>query len=161
MVRFFDVLLSSIAILAIAPLLLPVMIILRLTGEHEVFYRQSRVGKGGKAFRVIKFATMIKDSPNLSGGYLTQKDDPRVLPVGRLLRKGKINELPQLFNVWIGEMSLVGPRPQARVHYDLFSDEQKAAIDLHAPGVTGIIPSMSWLGLVSSRLFRISSYAPS
>ena len=81
---------------------------------------------------------MVKDSLNLPGGYLTQKDDPRVLPVGKVLRKWKINELPQLINVWIGEMSLVGPRPQARVHYDLYLPRQKAAIDTQKPGLTGL-----------------------
>ena len=69
---------------------------------------------------------------------MTQQDDPRVLPVGKILRKWKINELPQLINVWIGEMSLVGPRPQARVHYDLYTPNQKAAINTQKPGLTGL-----------------------
>lgn len=114
------------------------IVVLKLTGEHEAFYLQERVGKSGKAFRVIKFVTMLKESPNLPGGYLTQQDDPRVLPVGKILRKWKINELPQLISVWIGEMSLVGPRPQARVHYDLYSPRQKAAINTQKPGLTGL-----------------------
>lgn len=138
MIRFLDFVGSSIAILALAPILVPVMAILRLTGEGEVFYLQERVGKGGEAFRVIKFVTMVKDSPHLPGGYLTRKSDPRVLPVGRVLRKAKINELPQLFNVWLGQMSLVGPRPQAQVHYNLFSSTQKAAIMRQVPGLTGL-----------------------
>lgn len=80
----------------------------------------------------------MKESPNLPGGFLTQQDDPRVLPVGKVLRKWKINELPQLFNVWIGQMSLVGPRPQARVHYDLYTPSQKEAINTQKPGLTGL-----------------------
>jgi lipopolysaccharide/colanic/teichoic acid biosynthesis glycosyltransferase len=142
MTRLLDFLISSMVLIVLAPLLIIVMIILKLTGEHEAFYLQERVGKSGKSFKVIKFATMLKESPNLPGGFLTQQDDPRVLPVGKVLRKWKINELPQLFNVWIGEMSLVGPRPQARVHYDLYTPSQKAAIDTQKPGLTRL-PGLS------------------
>jgi lipopolysaccharide/colanic/teichoic acid biosynthesis glycosyltransferase len=138
MIRLVDFAAATIALAVLAPLLLIVMAILRLTGEHEVFYLQERVGKGGRPFRVIKFATMLKESPNLEGGYLTQQDDPRVLPVGRFLRRWKLNELPQLVNVWIGQMSLVGPRPQAAVHYNLYNSRQKAAIDNLKPGLTGL-----------------------
>jgi lipopolysaccharide/colanic/teichoic acid biosynthesis glycosyltransferase len=133
MIRLLDILISSIALIILAPLFVVVIVVLKLTGEHEAFYLQERVGKGGKSFKVIKFVTMLKESPNLPGGFLTQQDDPRVLPVGKFLR-----ELPQLINVWIGEMSLVGPRPQARVHYDLYTPTQKAAIDTQKPGLTGL-----------------------
>jgi lipopolysaccharide/colanic/teichoic acid biosynthesis glycosyltransferase len=138
MIRLVDFAATTIALALLAPLFLIVMIVLRFTGEGEVFYLQERVGSGGEPFRVFKFATMLKESPNLAGGFLTQKDDPRVLPVGRFLRKWKINELPQLLNVWLGQMSLVGPRPQAAVHYNLYNDEQKAAIDSLKPGLTGL-----------------------
>ena len=86
MIRLLDILISSIVLLILMPLFLAVIVILKLTGEHEAFYLQERVGKSGKSFRVIKFVTMVKDSLNLPGGYLTQKDDPRVLPVGKVLR---------------------------------------------------------------------------
>lgn len=120
------------------PFMIPIMIALKLSGEHYVFYLQKRVGKGGKDFPVFKFATMLKDSPNLPGGVLTQKNDPRILPMGNFLRKTKINELPQLINIFLGQMSFVGPRPQARRHYELYSPEIKAAIDAVRPGLTGI-----------------------
>jgi lipopolysaccharide/colanic/teichoic acid biosynthesis glycosyltransferase len=138
MLRVSDIALSSLAILCLLPFLLPVILLLKLTGEHEVFYLQERIGRGGKPFRVVKLATMLKESPNLPGGFLTRKHDPRVLPVGRTLRKWKINELPQLVNVWLGQMSFVGPRPQAKVHYDLYDAEQKRAIDRQRPGLTGL-----------------------
>lgn len=138
MTRFFDILLSSIAILVFLPFMIPIMIALKLTGEHSVFYMQTRVGKGGRDFQVFKFATMLKDSPNLPGGVLTQKNDPRILPLGKFLRKTKINELPQLANIFLGNMSLVGPRPQARRHYELYSDAVKREIDELTPGLTGI-----------------------
>jgi lipopolysaccharide/colanic/teichoic acid biosynthesis glycosyltransferase len=137
-IRFFDILFSFIAIVILFPFMIPVMICLKLTGEHYIFYLQSRIGKGGKEFKIIKFATMLKDSPNMPGGVLTQKDDPRILPIGKFLRKTKINELPQLINIFIGQMSIIGPRPQAKRHYDLYSDEVKAAIDSIPPGLSGI-----------------------
>jgi len=137
MIRVFDILLSGIAIVILFPLMIPIMIALKLTGEHYIFYLQPRVGKGGKEFNIMKFATMLKDSPNLVGGVLTQKNDPRILPMGKFLRKTKINELPQLINIFIGQMSVIGPRPQAKQHYELYSDEVKKAIDSIPPGLSG------------------------
>jgi lipopolysaccharide/colanic/teichoic acid biosynthesis glycosyltransferase len=118
--------------------MIPVIIGLKLTGEHYIFYLQPRIGKGGKEFNIIKFATMLKNSPNMPGGVLTQKDDPRILPMGRFLRKTKINELPQLLNILVGQMSFIGPRPQARQHYDLYVDEIKEVINRMPPGLSGI-----------------------
>jgi lipopolysaccharide/colanic/teichoic acid biosynthesis glycosyltransferase len=138
MIRFFDILLSSLAIFILSPFMIPIMIGLKLTGEHDVFYLQKRVGLGGKDFKVYKFATMLRSSPSLQGGVLTQKNDPRILPMGNFLRKTKINELPQLINILVGQMSFVGPRPQARAHYELYSANVKQAIDRIPPGLTGI-----------------------
>src|SRR5688572_28356572 len=109
MQRFFDIIFSLIAISILSPLLLIIIIVLRFTGEGEIFYMQDRVGVGGKLFGVFKFATMLKNSPQMGTGFLTTKDDPRVLPLGRLLRKTKLNEFPQIFNILIGDMSFVGP----------------------------------------------------
>jgi len=138
LIRFFDILFSSVAIVVLLPFMIPIMIGLKLTGEHYIFYLQPRVGKGGRDFMVLKFATMLKDSPNMPGGVLTQKNDPRILPMGRFLRKTKINELPQLVNILIGQMSVVGPRPQARRHYELYSEAVRKEIDKVPPGLTGI-----------------------
>ena len=118
--------------------MIPIMVGLKLTGEHDIFYVQERIGKGGKPFGVLKFATMLRNSPNMAGGVLTQKNDPRILPMGNFLRKTKINELPQLVNIFIGQMSVIGPRPQAKRHYDLYSDEVKNAIDKVVPGLSGL-----------------------
>jgi lipopolysaccharide/colanic/teichoic acid biosynthesis glycosyltransferase len=137
-IRFIDIILSLFAIVVTLPLMIPVMIALKLSGEHYVFYLQTRVGKDGKDFAVFKFATILKDSPNLPGGVLTQKSDPRILPMGNFLRKTKINELPQLINILLGSMSFVGPRPQARKHYELYSPAIRAEIDRIRPGLTGI-----------------------
>lgn len=138
MQRFFDILLSSIAIIVFSPLLIPVIIILKLTGEHYIFYAQKRVGRNEKVFHVLKFATMLKDSPNMKGANVTKRDDPRVLPFGKILRKTKINELPQLFNIWLGQMSVVGPRPLTLDQYQNYSKEQREYISKLTPGLTGI-----------------------
>jgi lipopolysaccharide/colanic/teichoic acid biosynthesis glycosyltransferase len=138
LIRLCDLLISSIAMVILFPFMLPIAVGLKLTGEHYIFYLQPRVGNGGKDFLVFKFATMLKNSPNLVGGVLTQKNDPRILPMGKFLRKTKINELPQLINIFLGQMSFVGPRPQARRHYELYSLPVRKAIDAVPPGLTGI-----------------------
>jgi len=138
MQRFFDIVLASAALLVLAPLLLPITLILRFTGEGEVFYVQQRVGKNREFFGLYKFATMLKNSPNMSTGTVTVKDDPRVLPVGRFLRKTKLNELPQLFNVLKGDMSIIGPRPQTRRCFDAFPKESQEQIVKVPPGLSGI-----------------------
>lgn len=136
--RFLDILLSGVAILVLSPLLVPLAMILRLTGEGEVFFGQNRVGRGGKPFRLLKFATMLKDSPNMGTGTVTLKDDPRVLPLGRFLRKTKINELPQLLNIFFGHMSIVGPRPQTQRCFDAFPERSQKEIVKVAPGLSGV-----------------------
>lgn len=138
LIRLLDLIFSLAAMLLLLPFMIPVMIGLKLTGEHYIFYIQDRVGREGKDFGVLKFATMLKDSPKLPGGVLTQKNDPRILPMGNFLRKTKINELPQLINIFLGQMSFVGPRPQARRHYELYNTDVRAAIDAIPPGLTGL-----------------------
>ena len=136
--RFFDVLVAALALLILTPLLLPVMLALRLTGEGEVFYRQTRIGFQNGTFGILKFATMLRDSPNLGTGSLTVRGDPRVTPLGRGLRATKLNELPQLLNVLVGDMSFVGPRPQMQVDFDVYPQPVRERIYEVRPGVTGI-----------------------
>lgn len=138
MQRLLDILLSGFALLVLSPLLLPIILVLRLTGEGEVFYVQERIGRGGRAFGLYKFATMLKNSPNLATGTVTVKGDPRVLPVGRFLRKTKINEIPQLLNILTGDMSIVGPRPQTRRCFDAFPVSSQAEIIKVRPGLSGV-----------------------
>jgi len=138
MLRFLDLIISCVLIVAFAPLMLMLILLLRATAEGEVFFRQNRIGVGGTPFALLKYATMLKDSPNLGSGTITLKDDPRVLPVGRYLRALKIDELPQLYNVLKGEMSLVGPRPQTRRCFDTFSPLDQSIITQARPGLTGI-----------------------
>ena len=138
MVRSFDIVISFVSLLALLPLFLAVALVLRLTGEGYIFYRQVRIGKGRQPFELLKFATMLSDSASLGTQTVTMQDDPRVLPVGVYLRKSKINELPQLWNVLCGDMSLVGPRPQPARCFNAFSEEQKKTISSVRPGITGL-----------------------
>ena len=136
--RLLDIIISLIAIVLIFPFMLPIVILLLLTGEHYVFYLQDRIGYKNKKFKIIKFATMLKASPSLGAGSLTVKNDPRILPMGGFLRKTKINELPQLVNILLGDMSIVGPRPQMEFDFLKFSKEIQSMINNVKPGLTGI-----------------------
>jgi len=136
--RFFDILFSGLALLALSPLLLPIALILKFSGEGEIFFLQDRVGKDGQVFKLFKFATMVKDSPNIGTGTVTMKDDPRILPVGKFLRKTKINELPQLLNIFFGDMSVIGPRPLTPQTFDCYSDQIQETIKKVRPGLSGI-----------------------
>jgi lipopolysaccharide/colanic/teichoic acid biosynthesis glycosyltransferase len=138
MQRLLDILFSGLALVVLSPLLVPIVILLRLTGEGEIFFRQNRVGRGGKMFGLLKFATMLKNSPNLGTGTVTVRGDPRVLPVGRFLRKTKINELPQLINIFLGDMSIIGPRPQTQRCFDAFPKRSQDVIVAVRPGLSGI-----------------------
>ena len=138
MPRIIDILLSTLALLILLPFFVPIVVILLLTGEHKVFYSQTRVGYKNQNFKILKFATMLSNSANMGSGSLTLKDDPRVLPFGSFLRKTKINELPQILNIIIGDLSIVGPRPQMRVDFKKYSDEVQRKIYNVRPGLTGI-----------------------
>ena len=138
MQRSFDIIFSSIALVLLSPFFLLLMLILRVTGEGEIFFRQNRVGLGGKYFKLLKFATILKDSPNIGTGTLTVKDDPRVLAIGRILRKTKINELPQLINIFNGDMSIIGPRPQTKRCFNAFPPSSQNEIIKVRPGLSGI-----------------------
>ena len=138
MKRFLDVVLSFLALVVLAPLLIPVVVILRFTGEGEVFYIQQRAGRGGNSFGLYKFATMLKNSPNIGAGEITVRGDPRVLPFGQFLRKTKLNELPQLWNIFIGDMSVVGPRPMILNTYTHYPESARQKLNTIRPGLTGI-----------------------
>lgn len=138
MTRFFDIFFSGIAIIILFPFMIPIMIGLKLTGEHDIFYGQTRVGKYGKEFKLLKFATMLRNSPNLAGGLYTSKNDPRMLPMGKFLRKTKINELPQLINIFIGQMSVIGYRPITPKQWECYPEEARQKLYNIRPGLSGI-----------------------
>jgi len=136
--RLLDILVSFIVLLLLAPLFIPLMIALRFSGEGEVFYRQKRIGYKNQPFYITKFATMLKDSPNIGTGEHTLRDDPRVLPLGKFLRSSKINELAQVLDVLAGKMSIIGPRPTTPGHHALYPDFYDDVLAKVPPGMTGV-----------------------
>ena len=136
--RLVDIVLTVIAILVLLPFMLPIAIILRFTGEGYVFYYQKRIGYKNSYFSIIKFATMLKNSPNIGTGSITLRNDPRLLPLGKFLRKTKINELPQILNVLKGDMTLVGPRPLVDRTFNAYPEDIRFKVYDSKPGITGV-----------------------
>ena len=136
--RIIDIILSSIAILLFLPILIVIILILKLTGEGEIFYLQERVGFKTKSFMIYKFATMVKNSPNMGSGDVTLRNDPRVTKAGKFLRESKLNELPQLFNIILGHISVIGPRPLMRAGFNRYSLNFQNSVYNVKPGLTGI-----------------------
>ncbi len=134
MKRAFDLIFSTVGLVLLAPPLVALALLVKLGTRGPVFYRGVRVGWREKPFRIFKFRTMVVDAEKL-GGASTPGDDPRVTPVGRLLRKYKLDELPQLFNVMKGEMSLVGPRPQVPWAVARYTQDERAVLHVR-PGIT-------------------------
>ena len=130
--------LSGVALLVFSPILVPVVLILRFTGEGEIFFIHERTGWNGETFGLLKLATMLKDSPNLGTETITVKNDPRILPFGKFLRKTKINELPQLINIFLGQMSIVGPRPLTQQTFGMYSEDVQKEVVRVKPGLSGI-----------------------
>lgn len=136
--RLIDFILSLLAIIILIPIWVPVCVALLLTGEHEVFYFQKRIGYKNRPFYIWKHATMLKNSENMKGGLHTTRNDPRVMPFGAFLRKTKLNELPQLINILKGDMSIVGPRPLVDKTYTPYPKHVQENIYNVNPGLTGI-----------------------
>lgn len=132
--RFFDIVFSLTGLMALGPLLLLIAMAIKLGSEGPVFYWGVRVGRSGKPFRIIKFRTMVVNADRI-GGPSTPDDDPRITRVGKFLRKYKLDEMPQLMNVLVGEMSFVGPRPEVPYYVNMFSEEEKAILTVR-PGIT-------------------------
>ena len=137
-IRSLDVFFSLTALIILSPILLCIIVILRITGEGEIFYFQKRIGLNKKLFSLIKFATMKRNSESIGNKTITVRNDPRVLPFGKFLRKTKINELPQLINILIGDMSVVGPRPLLQKQFSFYSIEIQNIISVKRPGLTGM-----------------------
>ena len=130
----FDILCSFLGLAVLSPVLLVVSVLVAVTSPGGVFFRQERIGKDGKLFRIFKFRSMRKDNAGLK---ITTGNDSRITPVGRFLRKSKIDELPQLINVLVGDMSFVGPRPEVADYVNLYTPYQRQVL-LVRPGITGL-----------------------
>ena len=133
--RIIDITLSGLAIIVLSPLFVIISILIKLTGE-DIFFLQERVGQSEKPFNLVKFTTMPKGSEKL--GYITTSVDPRPTTLGRFLRKTKINEIPQLINVFLGDMSIIGPRPLLRVHAEIYPENTRKKLYSMRPGLIGI-----------------------
>lgn len=138
MQRLLDILLSGIAILILSPLFLLIILILSITGEREIFFKQNRIGINKTNFGLLKFVTMLKNSENTGAGTVTLKNDYRVLPFGKFLRKTKLNELPQLFNILKGDMSVIGPRPLHQKQFSFYTENDQKLISSIKPGLSGV-----------------------
>ena len=138
MIRFFDIIFSLLSLIFLLPLFLPIFLILKFSGEGEIFYLQQRIGLSGNYFNLIKFATMLKNSSKMNLGTLTIKNDPRILKIGGFLRNTKINELPQLLNVLKGDMSLIGPRPLTSEAFNAYSIDIQKILKTSKPGLSGL-----------------------
>jgi len=134
MKRVFDMTASLAAIILLSPLLVVFSLLILLTMGWPVFYRQRRVGRYGRHFRIIKFRSMVKNADR-QGPAVTAGGDPRITRIGSILRKYKFDELPQLFNVLAGHMSVVGPRPEVPEYVAMYTDEQKKVLSVR-PGLT-------------------------
>lgn len=136
--RLLDITISFVTLIFLLPLFIPIIIALKLTAEGEVFYFQERIGLNNSRFQIWKFATMLKNSMNMGTGSITLQNDFRVTPIGKILRKTKINELPQLINILKGDISIVGPRPLVDGDFNAYPPEIQNIIYKVKPGLTGL-----------------------
>lgn len=137
--RVFDLIISGLSLIVLSPVFLVASIAVKFDSKGPVFFRQERIGKGGKVFRILKFRSMCVGAEHTGSGVYSGKGDKRVTKVGNFLRKTSIDELPQLVNILKGDMSLIGPRPPLTYHpwpYEQYTDEQKRMFEVR-PGITG------------------------
>jgi lipopolysaccharide/colanic/teichoic acid biosynthesis glycosyltransferase len=132
--RLFDIILSGLGLVILSPVILFLALFIKFHDWGPVYYRGERTGLHGKMFRMYKFRTMIVDAEK-TGVASTSKNDDRITPVGHFLRKSKLDELPQLINVFLGDMSFVGPRPEVKKFTDIYTDEEKVLLNIR-PGIT-------------------------
>lgn len=132
--RLFDIIFSFLGLVVLSPVFLVILTLIKLEDGGAVFYRGVRVGRFEKPFRMFKFRTMVVHADKI-GGPSTADDDPRITKIGRIIRKYKLDEIPQLINVLRGEMSLVGPRPEVQYYVNMFTEEEKAILSVR-PGIT-------------------------
>lgn len=135
--RFIDVLLSCVGLLVLCPLFLLISVAIKLDSPGPVFFKQRRVGKGKREFAILKFRTMRTDAPKDTPTHLLQNPAAFITPLGSFLRKSSLDELPQIINILLGEMSVVGPRPALWNQYDLIAERDKYGANDIVPGLTG------------------------
>ena len=134
--RAFDIIVSLLGLVALSPVMLAASVMVKLTSPGPILFRQERMGRAFRSFQILKFRTMMPDAPQL-GGQLTAGRDPRITGIGHLLRKTKLDELPQLWNVLKGEMSFVGPRPEVPRYVEIYRDDYEQLLTVR-PGITDL-----------------------
>jgi lipopolysaccharide/colanic/teichoic acid biosynthesis glycosyltransferase len=134
--RIFDIFVSSLMLVLLSPVLILIAILVKSSSPGPILYRGLRAGKSGRSFRILKFRTMVVNAESL-GGHSTAINDPRFTSTGRFLRRYKLDELPQFLNVFLGQMSLVGPRPQVLYYTDKYKDDEKLILSVR-PGITDL-----------------------
>ena len=134
--RYLDFTGALVTLLLLSPLFLVIALAIRLTSPGPILYRARRVGRGGRPFHLYKFRSMVADADSV-GGAITRAADPRITPIGRLLRNSKLDELPQLLNVLKGQMSFVGPRPEDPKYVALYTPQQRRLLSVR-PGITSV-----------------------
>lgn len=138
--RGLDLLLSLIGLVILSPIFIIIAICIKITSRGSIFFKQDRVGKDGKIFKIFKFRTMIENAENIGDGLFTYADDPRITKVGKIMRNTSLDELPQIINILKGEMSIIGPRPPVPYHprsYAEYDEFQKRRFSI-LPGITGL-----------------------
>ncbi len=140
--RLYDILFASFVLLLFSPLLLIIAVLIKIDSKGPVFYRGERVGLDGRPFKMYKFRSMVSNADRI-GGPSTSDNDVRLTRVGRILRKLKLDELPQFINVLLGDMSVVGPRPEVQKYIDMYTEDEKAILTVR-PGIT------DWASLANS-----------
>jgi len=133
--RLFDIIFSFLGIMITVPLMGLLAVLIKITSPGSVFFRGTRIGRNGEPFKMFKFRTMVPDAEKL-GGPSTAEDDPRLTKIGKFLKRFQLDELPQLINVFKGEMSFVGPRPEVLLYVDMMSKEEKKIILSVRPGMS-------------------------
>lgn len=135
--RLFDLLCSSIGLLLLSPIFVLIALAIKIDTQGPVFYRQERVGRGGRIFQIHKFRSMQAEQP-VNAAQVTVAGDPRITRIGRYIREWKLDELAQLIDVWLGSMSLVGPRPEVRKYVETYPDAIKKIVLSVKPGITDL-----------------------
>jgi lipopolysaccharide/colanic/teichoic acid biosynthesis glycosyltransferase len=159
-----DFLFGILAVLVTSPLLAVVALLIRTDSRGSVFYRQARVGRDGLVFRIFKFRTMVEGAEHIGLGREVAKDDERITRVGKWLRTTSIDEIPQVINVVLGQMSLIGPRPGTPRHAEMYTDRQRRRLEVK-PGITGWAQvngrnSLSWEDRIELDIWYIDHWSP-
>jgi lipopolysaccharide/colanic/teichoic acid biosynthesis glycosyltransferase len=162
--RALDVLLAGTGLVLAGPVLAAAALATKLDGRGPVLYRQTRVGRDGVDFELLKLRTMVVDAEKLGAGFAVDKGDPRITRVGRILRRTSIDELPQLWNILRGDMSVIGPRPTLRYQVEQYDEHQRRRLDIR-PGLTGWAQvqgraSLPWADRIELDVWYVENRSP-